>query len=255
MQWVIRRYKPSDRAAVLTLFRNGITEHIRPAFFKAMCHPDNVALTAIISVTIYLLDGCTCSLALMAGLAWVGIVYYCCYETYAGYVEEKLHTDMRDIQASFLDNPDNCFWVAEGTVDGETGIFGMVAAVRKAHDGEEEQERCGEIFRMIVSSSCRRSGLGTRLTRTAIEFCRERKYSRIVLRTSSIQTAAIGLYLRLGFKHTHTDTSSHRPDWQTFVTKITFPLMEIVLWHGRHMLWTSDSCVPCSLPNSQHGYV
>ncbi|XP_018611570.1 N-acetyltransferase 8-like 2 [Scleropages formosus] len=241
MQWTIRRFEPSDKEAVYVVFQEGITEHVWPAFRQAVLHPDHVALTLIISVTAYVLGGRCWTLALLAGALWVGLVFFCCYEFYTGYVRERLHTDMKDIQASFLADPDCCFWVAEAEVGGKCRILGMVAVVGGKAGGHQqgegathndgpspgqEQERYGQIFRMTVSSSCRRSGLGTLLAQTAIQFCRDRKFSKIVLTTSSMQTAAIALYLHMGFKHVVPFTYSGVPAWMFHMTKITLLCME-----------------------------
>uniref|UniRef100_A0A8C9QVN6 N-acetyltransferase 8-like 2 n=1 Tax=Scleropages formosus TaxID=113540 RepID=A0A8C9QVN6_SCLFO len=219
MQWTIRRFEPSDKEAVYVVFQEGITEHVWPAFRQAVLHPDHVALTLIISVTAYVLGGRCWTLALLAGALWVGLVFFCCYEFYTGYVRERLHTDMKDIQASFLADPDCCFWVAEQ---------GEGATHNDGPSPGQEQERYGQIFRMTVSSSCRRSGLGTLLAQTAIQFCRDRKFSKIVLTTSSMQTAAIALYLHMGFKHVVPFTYSGVPAWMFHMTKITLLYLSLV---------------------------
>uniref|UniRef100_A0A674AYL4 N-acetyltransferase 8-like 2 n=1 Tax=Salmo trutta TaxID=8032 RepID=A0A674AYL4_SALTR len=110
---------------------------------------------------------------------------------------------MQDIPGCYLSHPDNCFWVAETEVIGRAEILAMVAVV-----GRRDGEMCGELFRMIVSSKCRRTGLGSRMTQTVIDFCKERGFSKVVLETSSIQTSAVALYKKLGFSHilSHTKT-------------------------------------------------
>ncbi|KAI4826600.1 hypothetical protein KUCAC02_030043 [Chaenocephalus aceratus] len=96
MKLLIRRYRPSDKDTVLHLFSVGINEHI-----------GSVVLPGF----------------------WVGVVYFCCHEVYAGFVREKLRTDMQDIPGNYLSRLDDCFWVAEAEVDGRTQIMGMVAVV------------------------------------------------------------------------------------------------------------------------------
>uniref|UniRef100_A0A8D0CZL9 N-acetyltransferase 8-like 2 n=1 Tax=Sander lucioperca TaxID=283035 RepID=A0A8D0CZL9_SANLU len=111
---------------------------------------------------------------------------------------------MQDIPGNYLSRPDDCFWVAEAEVDGRAQIMGMVAVVAK----QSGEERHGELFRMIISPSCRRVGLGFRMAQTVIDFCKERGFSRVVLETSSPATAAVALYKKLGFSHvlSHTET-------------------------------------------------
>uniref|UniRef100_A0A8D3BB53 N-acetyltransferase domain-containing protein n=1 Tax=Scophthalmus maximus TaxID=52904 RepID=A0A8D3BB53_SCOMX len=109
----IREYRPSDRHVVLPLFRDGILEHVYPAFFKAMSHPDHVGVALSISMAGYVLGGSSYFQALLFGGAWAGLIYYCCHDIYEGYVTRRLGTDMADIQANYLQSPDSGFWVAE----------------------------------------------------------------------------------------------------------------------------------------------
>ena len=195
MQLVIRRYQPSDRDTVLSLFSTGILEHIRPCFLNAMSSPLYLAVTLALCLVGYLL-GSTLGATVLPG-AWLGLVYYCCHEVYAGFVRGRLRTDMQDIPGNYLNRPGDCFWVAEAEVDGRVQIMGMVAVMAK----QSGKERYGEMFRMIISPLCRRVGLGFRMAQTVVDFCKERGFSKVVLETSSIQTAAVALYEKLGFCH------------------------------------------------------
>uniref|UniRef100_A0AAR2JGK8 N-acetyltransferase 8-like 2 n=1 Tax=Pygocentrus nattereri TaxID=42514 RepID=A0AAR2JGK8_PYGNA len=123
---------------------------------------------------------------------------YCCYEFYAGYVRLKLNTDMRDIAGFYLSSPDNCFWVAEAEINGQPQLMGIVAVEGK--EPPDGGQKCGELFRMSVSSASRRTGLGSQLGQTVVNFCKERGFSKIVLHTSSTQSAAVALYYKMGFK-------------------------------------------------------
>ncbi|XP_031157701.1 N-acetyltransferase family 8 member 3-like isoform X1 [Sander lucioperca] len=223
MQLVIRRYRPSDKDAVLALFSIGIREHIRPCFHNAMTSPLYLAITLALCVTGYLL-GSVLGAVVLAG-AWVGLVYYCCHELYASYVREKLQTEMQDIPGNYLSRPDDCFWVAEAEVDGRAQIMGMVAVVAK----QSGEERHGELFRMIISPSCRRVGLGFRMAQTVIDFCKERGFSRVVLETSSTQTAAVALYKKLGFSHILSHTETQAPLWIVTLAKVTVLQLEKLL--------------------------
>ncbi|XP_068451210.1 putative N-acetyltransferase 8B [Clinocottus analis] len=218
MKLVIRRYRPSDKDPVCTLFSAGIREHIRPCFRNAMTSPLYLAITLALCVAGHLLGSVLGAVALPA--AWVGLVYYCCHKLFAGYVSEKLQTDMQDIPGNYLSKPDNCFWVAEAEVDGTTQILGTVALVAK----QSGKERYGELFRMIISSSCRRMGLGLRMTQTVVDFCKERGFSKVVLETSSTQTAAVSLYKKLGFSHVVSHTKTH--DWILKLSMVSIVIME-----------------------------
>ncbi|KAL2091079.1 hypothetical protein ACEWY4_013342 [Coilia grayii] len=222
MHLVIRRFRPSDGDAVRALFRDGIQEHINPSFTHAVRQPLYVGLTLLLCVGGYLLAGRL--LAACCAGAWLGLLYCCCYELYAGFVRERLRTDMRDIQRSYLSDPDNSFLVAEAEVEGRPRCVGMVAVEGKTEAGSGR--RYGELFRMIVSSACRRSGLGTRLAQAAVDFCRERGFSKVVLETSSTQRAAVALYRKMGFTLTHTHTITEAPQWVTRLTRVTILRME-----------------------------
>ncbi|XP_037641299.1 N-acetyltransferase 8-like 2 [Sebastes umbrosus] len=221
MQLVIRRYRPSDKDAVLNLFSVGILEHIGPCFHNAMASPLYLAVTLALCVAGYLLGSVLGAVALPG--AWAGLVYYCCHELYNSFVRDRLRADMQDIPGNYLSRPDDCFWVAEAEVDGRAQIMGMVA-VRAKQSGKE---RHGELFRMIVSPLCRRVGLGSRMTQTVVDFCKERGFSKVTLETSSTQASAVALYKKLGFSHvlSHTKTSIV-PDWLVTLTKVTILLME-----------------------------
>ncbi|XP_064155294.1 N-acetyltransferase family 8 member 3 [Anguilla rostrata] len=239
IQCEIRHYKPEDEDAVVSLFRYGIMEHIYPAFFKAMSNPDHMGVTLSISMAGYVLGGSSYFMALLAGGAWAGLVYYCCYEIYDGYLRERLRTDMGDIQGHFLDRPDSCFWVAEAVVWGRPKVVGMVAVVGRRQEKERGDSANGgfdggdgsyaELNWAIVSFPRRRQGLGTRLVQTALDFCQERGLDSVVLETSSAQTAALVLYRKLGFEHTFTHTNTHVHRWVTKLARVSVLRMEMVL--------------------------
>ncbi|XP_034726362.1 N-acetyltransferase 8-like isoform X3 [Etheostoma cragini] len=220
MKLVIRRYRPSDKDPVLALFRVGILEHIGPCFHNAMTSRLYLAITLALGVTGCLL-GSVLGAVVLPG-AWVGLVYFCCHEHYASYVREKLRTDMQDIPGNYLSRPDDCFWVAEAEVDGRAQIVGMVAVVAK----QSGKERHGELFRMIISPACRRVGLGFRMTQTVIDFCKERGFSKVVLRTTSVQTAAVALYKKLGFSYVFSHTETQAPLWIVTLAKVTVLQLE-----------------------------
>ncbi|KAA0712629.1 hypothetical protein E1301_Tti004786 [Triplophysa tibetana] len=223
MQMLIRRYEPSDKEAVLTIYRDAIEEHINPAFMFAMTQPLYITISLFIYIGSYVMSGHSVILALISGGAWVGLIYFCCYEFYSGYVRERLHTDMNDIPGHFLSHPDNCFWVAEAEMDGRPQLLGMVAVECK---NDSDGKKYGELLRMNVSSSCRRVGLGKRLAKTVEDFCRERGFWKIILSTSSTQRAAEALYYKMGFKLTLVNTQSECPQWMVWMTRAKILYME-----------------------------
>ncbi|KAM3872127.1 N-acetyltransferase family 8 member 3 [Diretmus argenteus] len=248
-QFSIRQYTPSDEHAVISLFRNGILEHVYPAFFRAMSHPDHLGIALSISMAGYVLGGSSYFQALLFGSAWAGFIYYCCYEIYEGYMLRRLSTDMADIQANYLDNPDNGFWVAEAEVSGQSKVVGMVAVMGKRGEGATKGERgdgwnggvmggapeiaqdagdgrYGELSHMVVSFACRRNGLGSQLTQKALDFCKESGYTRLVLDTSSPQTAVMSLCHKLGFVQTASHRNTHANRWFSKLARINVMRME-----------------------------
>ncbi|XP_076605404.1 N-acetyltransferase 8-like 2 isoform X2 [Chaetodon auriga] len=219
MQLVIRRYRPSDKDMVLTLFSTSIQEHIPTSFHNAMTSPLYLAVTLALCIAGYLL--CSVLGAVVFPGVWVGCVYYCCYSIYSGYVREQLQTDMQDIPGNYLSRPDDCYWVAEAEVDGRAQIMGMVAVVGK----QSGEKRYGELFRMIVSPLSRRMGLGAKLAHTVIDFCKERGFSEVVLQTTSAQTAAVALYKKLGFRHISYSTAPV-PAWMVKLAMVKILRME-----------------------------
>uniref|UniRef100_A0A4W6FWB9 N-acetyltransferase domain-containing protein n=1 Tax=Lates calcarifer TaxID=8187 RepID=A0A4W6FWB9_LATCA len=114
---------------------------------------------------------------------------------------------MADIQTSYLENPDNGFWVAEADVNGQSKVVGMVAVVGKR--GEEEDGSYGEMSHMVVVFPWRRKSLGSQLTQKALDFCKEQGYARLVLDVSSPQTAAISLYQKFSFVQSASHSNTH----------------------------------------------
>lgn len=214
VQSVIRPYKPTDKSAIVSLFRFGILEHVYPAFFKAMSHPDHIGVTLSVSVAGYVLGGSSCFQAVLFGGAWACLVYYCCHEIYDGYLKRKMEMEMADIQANFLDNQVNHFWVAEMELNGKSKVVGLLAVVGVKGDVSKDgwnadDAATAEVFQLVVSFNQRRKGLGTQLVETAVEFCKEQGLSRVVVEISSPQTAAMSIFRKLGFTVTSVHSNTH----------------------------------------------
>lgn len=230
----------------MSLFRDGILEHVYPAFFKAMSHPDHIGVALSISMAGYVLGGSSYFQALLFGSTWSGLLYYCCYEIYEGYMEQRLSTDMADIQVHYLDNPDNAFWVAEVEVKGQQRVAGIAAVTgKKGEEGEkfddwnggvigEEAEfgqdagdgSYGELSHLIVAFPWRRKSLGSEMMRKAMDFCKEHGYNRLILDVSSSQTAATTLYQKFGFVQTASHNNTHSNHWFSKLARISVMRME-----------------------------
>ncbi|XP_074789746.1 LOW QUALITY PROTEIN: N-acetylaspartate synthetase [Denticeps clupeoides] len=240
----IRPYRPSDRTSVASLFRVGVLEHIYPAFFKAVGHPDHLGVTLSVSVAGYVLGGSSYFQALLFGATWAGVVYYCCREIYRGYLERKLGREMADVETLFLENPDNNLWVAEVEVSGRSKVTGVVAVLAQRVSGEEGAENgwadadgliageeeedggYGEVFFIVVSYHQRRRGVGRQLVQTAMDFCKEQRLPRLVLDVSSPQTAALALCRKLGFVQTCSHGNTHANRWVTRLARVSVLRME-----------------------------
>uniref|UniRef100_A0A3Q3DVB5 N-acetyltransferase domain-containing protein n=1 Tax=Hippocampus comes TaxID=109280 RepID=A0A3Q3DVB5_HIPCM len=201
----IREYRPSDHGVVTELFGDSIRENIYPAFFKSMSHSDHVGVALSISMAGYVLGGSSYFQALLFGAAWAGFIYFCCHEIYEGYMLRRLNTDMADIQANYLDNPNNGFWVAEAADRELSRVVGMVAVIGR----RETEEGDGKMSHLAVAFPWRRRKVGSHLTQRALDFCKERGFARLVLDVSSPQTGAVSLLRKSGFIQTSTGVSIH----------------------------------------------
>jgi ribosomal protein S18 acetylase RimI-like enzyme len=93
-------------------------------------------------------------------------------------------------------NPRSRIWIAE--LEGTDGsrMVGCIAIVEVS--AEEAQLRW-----FIVEPEARGHGLGRRLLREAVQFCREAGYRSVFLLTVDKLTAAARLYQGIGFRLTH----------------------------------------------------
>ncbi|XP_056304681.1 N-acetyltransferase family 8 member 3 [Danio aesculapii] len=224
---IIRPYKPTDKSAVISLFRFGILEHIYPAFFKAMSHQDHIGVTLSVSVAGYVLGGSSYFQAFLFGGAWACLVYYCCHEIYQSNLNRKLELEMADIQTNFLDNQANNFWVVETEVYGRTKVSGMLGVIGVKDDVlNANANNAAEVFQLIVSFQKRRKGLGTQLVEKALEFCKEQGLSCLAVEVSSPQTAAISLFRKLGFIETSVHNNTHSNHLFSKLARINIIRME-----------------------------
>ncbi|TRY94581.1 hypothetical protein DNTS_002183 [Danionella cerebrum] len=235
LKCVIRPYTPTDKTSVISLFRFGVLEHVYPAFFKAMSHPDHIGVTLSVSVAGYVLGGSSYFQALLFGGAWACLVYYCCHEIYESFLNRKLEREMADIQGNFLDNPMNHFWVAETEEDGKSKVVGFLAVVsadsKRLRDILNDTwngsvKDSADVFQVIVSSTQRRKGLGSQLLEKAIGFCKDQGLLRVVVELTSTQTAAVALFLKLGFTVTSENNMSLVNSLYSKLTRINVIRME-----------------------------
>ncbi len=98
--------------------------------------------------------------------------------------------DLRGIEETYLSDGSN-FWVIEAP----EGVVGMAAVSRV-------DAKTGRLRRMRVTEAWRRRGLARALLDTAVEFCRESGYDRVILDTTEQQAPAHKLYEGYGFART-----------------------------------------------------
>jgi len=82
------------------------------------------------------------------------------------------------------------FWVA--LLDG--GIIGMIGVQRTSDDS-------ADVRRLRVLPQYRRRGVGSRLLETAIDFCREQGYLKVVLDVRVERAPAVAMFQKFGFTH------------------------------------------------------
>ena len=91
------------------------------------------------------------------------------------------------------DSEKNAFWVAERNDE----IVGMIGV-------QEVRDDVAEMRRLRVDGGHRRRGVGTALLETALAFCRDHSYVKIVLDVRVERGPAIELFNAFGFFHSRT---------------------------------------------------
>jgi N-acetylglutamate synthase-like GNAT family acetyltransferase len=138
-----------------------------------------------------------------------GVLYAqeCGYDrTFEAYVAEGIAEFVR------LFDPDRDYiWLAEA----KGRFVGCVAVVHRS--GKVAQLRW-----LLVHPDNRGQGIGTRLLKDALRFCRARKYRTVFLWTTSELAGAAHLYARFGFRKTERKT--HRM-WGRKLTEERYDLL------------------------------
>ncbi|HVT89985.1 MAG TPA: GNAT family N-acetyltransferase [Tepidisphaeraceae bacterium] len=108
--------------------------------------------------------------------------------------ENDTGLDIDDIQAAYMSEPGNHFWVAENANHEIVGTIGV----------QHYEKGIGEIRRLRVRSDVRRRGIGSKLVETAVKFCSEQHYLKITLDTFVDREPAIKLFQKFRFRHDRT---------------------------------------------------
>lgn len=106
-----------------------------------------------------------------------------------GVLDSSLNPDLNDISKSYADG---LFLVARK----EGRIVGTGALLQRSQD-------TAEIMRMSVTSSLRRSGLGSAILQRLCEYAKTKGIQKLVLETTSTWHEVIDFYLNYGFQITH----------------------------------------------------
>ena len=117
------------------------------------------------------------------------------------FVEEKLKTDMGNIQQYYIDKHQHNFWVAE--------LNGIVVGCVGARPDINNAIESLELIRMSVDVSVRRKGVATLLIRQVENFATENGFTKVVLDTGLMMSAACAFYERCGY--TRKETSIWEP--------------------------------------------
>lgn len=128
------------------------------------------------------------------------------------YFETKVATELAQFLQSFNPARDG-FWVA--LIDSR--IIGSIAIV-----GEETSPQSARLRWLILDPEYKGRGLGKRLMRKAIDFCRKADFRRVYLTTFAGLDAARHLYERAGFRLIDEQEGAH---WGKTVSEQTFELI------------------------------
>ncbi|XP_051830210.1 N-acetyltransferase 8-like [Antechinus flavipes] len=199
----IRRYRDQDWAAVRAIFAEGMLEQVAAHFWHLLKRPPGFLLLLGGPGALLLGSGSLLP-PLLALLALLPTLWLLARYPSSCYVDHTLHTDMRDIGATYLSDPGSCFWVAESG----GGAVGLVCA-RPAPEAPDRGQL--ELLHLSVRREHRGRGVAKDLVRTVLRFARARGYGGVVLTTASLNAPARKLYESLGFGKSHETLTG--PTW------------------------------------------
>lgn len=191
----IRSYRSSDYVECREIFTEGmqqlinlVTHVVFPRFLWYLAVVTVFAIVASIKWSLWIFILCVFISIVLLALLYVD-VYIECWK----FINDCLKTDLLDIDKSYMSSKGSHMWVAEW--NGK--IVGMVGVIHN----ETHKPGVAELQRMSVSTSCRKMGIARKLLDQLIEHAREEGLQKIVLKTTSAQGPAVGLYKKYGFKH------------------------------------------------------
>ncbi|XP_054978443.1 putative N-acetyltransferase 8B [Sorex araneus] len=191
----IRQYQERDHKRVVDLYSETIAELALTGSHRLLKLPRTMALLLGGPLAVLLLTG-SWLLTLLAGLLLFAALQYFGKVPWLQFKVMALNSDMSDISKYYLSGPGSCFWVAES----QGRVVGTVGALPVKEPALSREHL--ELFHLCVDSTYRGQGIAKALVRTVLQFGQDHGYRAIVLSTSSVQYAALGLYQRLGFRKT-----------------------------------------------------
>ena len=213
---VIRSFcEATDGAAVRQIFSDGMNSMTVDGFValaRALALP--VAAACALASAAAAGSGCgpaaACAAGVLPFVGFMGGVLAYFRRMVRAYVAKSLSEDLLDIEAFYLARPQSHFFVAvERAADATEHVLGCVALEHKPSD--ETYAGWGELRRMSVSAAGRRRGIATKLNEALVAHASAHGLKGVFLSTSTLQLAAIALYVRLGY--TQVRTSSLYPNF------------------------------------------
>ena len=213
---VIRSFcEATDGAAVRRIFSDGMNSMTVDGFValaRALALP--VAAACALASAAAAGSGCgpaaACAAGVLPFVGFMGGVLAYFRRMVRAYVAKSLTEDLLDIEAFYLARPQSHFFVAvERAADATEHVLGCVALEHKPSD--ETYAGWGELRRMSVSAAGRRRGIATKLNEALVAHASAHGLKGVFLSTSTLQLAAIALYVRLGY--TQVRTSSLYPNF------------------------------------------
>ncbi|XP_028516385.1 N-acetylaspartate synthetase [Exaiptasia diaphana] len=187
----LRSFEPNDKYECHTLFRRGMMEVI-PSLYAievkgylkcALFLVPVIALTLTWSLRDVIVLLCLC--AIIAALVYIHI-----YFTMTRFIHHSLSDDLQDVAKVYQDG--SCMFVAvlNGAIVGMAGVL----------HNDQHKPGHAEVLRMSVNPSIRKRGIATKLLKAIEHFCNDNNYTKLTLKTTSGQYAAMALYEKNGFK-------------------------------------------------------
>ena len=123
---------------------------------------------------------------------------------------DALDSDLLNIQNHYNKDNGGCFWIVE--LEGNNQIIGTVAIRRLKESIFADTDNFAELKRMFLSKAYRGQGIGQKMLNTALDYAKEKGYSKIFLYSSKDLTDSRNLYIKNGFVDIQTYNNDSRVD-------------------------------------------